>query len=419
MASHPLRDSAVVGLAVGIALAALGLTSLPGAWNGAHGIVLLFGFLVPALEALNLHALARLVRHPVNPLAEKVAAQLLGTGTVLLALGAWLVPLAAVSGYVLLGLGALVLLAGSGMLTGIVLKVAPRRGHSVVDLARDPLTKGDDACVAQVRFAHFFLPLGVLGVALSAPWWAWGSAAAPVFLAMVHVLLVGYGLVSVYALSHFWVPRLSGVPAIAAGAIKGELHSTLLGIVLLVTGFLLRLVAGPTAHATSTGLLITGGVCVFVGTFTFMGVLGANIMKNKSPTQRVTPEFAYVPWTFAGVFWLIAGVLLGIFLNAVPELLAAKWGALRFTHVHSILMGGAAQLFLGYLLRVAPRDRNLPPASFERGKWGFYSWNLGTCLLLFGALAASPGSTLAGTAFISFGLGAWFIILLGSLRHRT
>ncbi|HUR62577.1 MAG TPA: hypothetical protein VM286_09475 [Candidatus Thermoplasmatota archaeon] len=417
MASHPLRDSSIAGLAVGTALAVLGLTGLPGAWSGAHGIVLLFGFLVPALESLNLHALARLVRHPVNPLAEKVAAQLLGTGTVLLALGAWLVPIAPTPAYVLLGLGALVLLAASGMLTGIVLKAAPRRGTSVVDLARDPLTKGDDACVAQVRFAHFFLPLGVLGVALSAPWWAWGSAAGPVFLAMVHVLLVGYGLVSIYALSHFWVPRLSGVPAIAAGAIKGELHSTLLGIVLLVGGFLLRLL--PAGHAASTGLLIMGGVCVFIGTFTFMGVLGANIMKNKSPTQRVTPEFAYVPWAFAGVFWVIAGVLMGIFLNAVPGLLAAKWGALRFTHVHSVLTGGAAQLFLGYLLRVAPRDKGLPPAPFAQGRWGFYSWNLGTALLLWGALAASGTATLAGALLITVGLGAWFIILLASLRPRT
>ena len=44
-----------------------------------------------------------------------------------------------------------------------------------------------------------------------------------------------------------------------------------------------------------------GGVSTFLGTFTFMGVLGANIMKNKSQTQRVTPQFAYIPWTFAGV----------------------------------------------------------------------------------------------------------------------
>jgi hypothetical protein len=412
-----LRDTALAGLAVGIALAALGLAGLPGNWAGAHAVVLLFAFLVPALEALNAHALGRLLQHPVKPGAQSVAAQLLAWSVAILAAGAWLVPLASVAGHALLGVGAFGLLGATGMLTGIVLAAAPRRGQSVVDLARDPLTKGDDACATQVRFAHFFLPLGAVGVALTGPWWAWGPAAGPWFLASAHLLLVGYGLVSVYALSHLWVPRLSGVPAIAAGAIKGELHSTLLGVVLLVAGFLLRL--APPLHALSTGALILGGVAAFVGTFTFMGVLGANIMRNKSPTQRVTPEFSYVPWTFAGVFWLIAGVLLGIFLNAVPELLASRAGALRFTHVHAVLAGGAAQLFLGYLLHVRPRDRRLPPSSFQSGKWSFYAWNLGTSLLLVGALAAAPAWMLAGTLIVALGLAAWFKTLLTSLRGRA
>jgi hypothetical protein len=412
-----LRDTALAALAVGIALAALGLTGLPGNWSGAHSVVLLFGFLVPALESLTIHALGRLLQHPVKPQAQSTAAQIVAAATALVAAGAWLVPLAPVPAHALLGVGAFGLLAGTGMLTGIVLNATPKRGQSVVDLARDPLTKGDDACATQVRFAHFFLPLGAVAVALAGPWWSWGPAAGPWFLAGAHLLLVGYGLVSVYALSHLWVPRLSGVPAIAAGAIKGELHTTLLGIVLLVAGFLLRL--APALHGLSTGLLILGGVSTFVGTFTFMGVLGANIMKNKSPTQRVTPEFSYVPWTFAGVFWLIAGVLLGIFLNAVPELLAGQAAALRFTHVHSILAGGAAQLFLGYLLHVRPRDRRLPPSSFQSGKWGFYGWNLGVALLLGGALAASPAWTLAGTLVAGLGMAAWFMTLLASLRDRT
>ncbi|HEX2065328.1 MAG TPA: hypothetical protein VHI93_00810, partial [Candidatus Thermoplasmatota archaeon] len=252
---------------------------------------------------------------------------------------------------------------------------------------------------------------------LAGPWWAWGPAAGPWFLAGAHVLLVGYGLVSIYALSHLWVPRLSGVPAIAAGAIKGELHTSLLGVVLLAAGFLLRL--APPLHALATGLLVVGGVSTFVGTFTFMGVLGANIMKNKSPTQRVTSEFSYVPWTFAGVFWLIAGVLLGIFLNAVPGLLASRAPALRFAHVHAVLAGGAAQLFLGYLLHVRPRDRRLPPSSFRSGRWGFHGWNLGTALLLVGALAQAPAWALAGSLALALALAAWFMTLLASLRARA
>lgn len=412
----PLRDTALVGLAVGIAFAAVGLTALPGHWFAAHGLVVLFAFLLPALEALNLHALDKLLGRSVAARKERLAATLLLAGAAALAVGAWLGGPSLPARLALLA-GSLLVAAASGMLTGAVLRAAPKRGESVVDLARDPLTKGDDACATQVRFAHFFLPLGALGTALTGPWWAWGAWSGPAFLASAHLLLVGYALVSVYALSHFWVPRLSGVPAIAAGAIKGELHSTLLGIVLLVAGFLLRL--APGLHALSTGLLITGGVAAFVGTFTFMGVLGANIMKNKSPTQRVTPEFAYVPWTFAGVFWLIAGVLLGIFLNAVPALLAASAPALRFTHVHSILLGGAAQLFLGFLLRVVPRDAGRPPPSFHSGRWGFYAWNLGTTLLLVGALAAAPAWTAAGTLALGLGLAAWFMTLLPSLRGRT
>ncbi|MCA1819096.1 MAG: hypothetical protein LC620_03435 [Halobacteriales archaeon] len=412
----PLRDTALAGLAVAIAFAAVGLTTLPGHWFAAHGLVVLFAFLLPALESLNLHALDKLLGRPVEARKQRVASTLLLAGSAALAVGAW-VGGPALLAHILLLLGSLAVTAAAGMLTGAVLRVAPRRGESVVDLARDPLTKGDDACATQVRFAHFFLPLGVLGTALTGPAWGWGAWSGPVHLAGTHLLLVGYALVSVYALSHFWVPRLSGVPAIAAGAIKGELHSTLLGIVLLVAGFLLRL--APGLHALSTGLLIVGGVAAFVGTFTFMGVLGANIMRNKSPTQRVTPEFTYIPWTFAGVFWLIAGVLLGIFLNAVPALLAPQAGALRFTHVHAILLGGAAQLFLGYLLRILPRDAGRPPPPFRSGRWGFYSWNLGTALLLGGSLAAAPSWMAAGTLLVGVGLAAWFKTLLRPWPRRA
>jgi hypothetical protein len=412
VASRALRNAALAGLALSLALALagtfrLGSPWLAGDWYAAHGVVVLFAFLVPALESLNLHALETLAGRAVDARRQRLAGRLLLAGSIVLGVGAWMGSGSAIAARLAMAMGTLALLAACGMLTGAVLKVLPRRGESVVDTQRDPLTKGDDACLQQVKFAHFFLPLGVLGLAVAGPWWQWGGAwARPVYLAGSHVLLVGYGLVSVYALSHFWVPRLSGVPAIAAGAIKGELHSTLLGIVLLTAGFL----------ASVKGLLIAGGAFVFLGTFTFMGVLGANIMKNKSPTQRVTPEFVYVPWVFAGVFWVIAGVLLGIFLNAVPALFIDRLPALRFTHVHAVVLGGAAQLFLGFLLRIAPRDLARPPPAFGRTRWGFYAWNLGCALLLAGALVPSPAALQAGAALVAVGLAAWFICLYGYLR---
>ncbi|MGB1697165.1 MAG: hypothetical protein ACPHK8_02055, partial [Thermoplasmatota archaeon] len=82
-------------------------------------------------------------------------------------------------------------------------------------------------------------------------------------VAGIHELLIGFGLVSMYSLGHLWVPRLSGIPAIAAGAIKGELHTTMLGIAGVTLGFL-------TGHI---GFFLAFAPFVFIGFFTYMGVL--------------------------------------------------------------------------------------------------------------------------------------------------
>jgi hypothetical protein len=369
----------------------------------AHAVLSLFLFLLPALAGMTAHALEAVLSRPLPADKARRLAIVWSAGALLLALVAAVGTGREVAVRAGLGLGALVLTAAAGMTTGAMLKALPKRGESVVDVARDPLTKGDDACATQLRFAQFFLPLGVAMMAFAGPWWGWSSPwAHRAYLAGIHVL-AAHALVACYGLSHLWVPRLSGVPAIAAGAIKGELHSTLLAVVLLLVGFLFGL----------RGAIIAGGAFAFLGAFTFMGVIGANIMRNKSRTQRVTPEFTYIPWAFSAVFWLLSGVLLGIFLNVVPELFAAKAGALRFTHVHIALLGGAGQLLLALAWRVVPAARGVAPPPFSRGRWGFWGLNLGLAVMLVGRFRDElvPLTFLAGAALVLLGLAASFITL--------
>lgn len=405
------------GLAVAVLAGILASFPLPGTlgaleWAKAHAPLALFGFLMPGLAFLHWHVAGPRMPRPLGP--APLLPWLWVAGAVLLALG----HLAQPSGFLALVafVGTLVLLAAGLWQTMLVMKSAPKRGESVVDIAKDPLTKGDDASLKHVKFAHMiFLPLPLLALAVTyAPGLGAMDWLRDVQLAAYHWLLAGYALLSTYGLSHIVVPRLCGVPAIAAGAIKGELHSSLLGLVLLATGFLWP--------GGSTGFLVAGGACLFLGAFVFMGVLGANIMKNKSPTQRVTPEFAYIPWTFAGVFWLIAGVLLGVFLNAAKAQMDAGnftrevVAGLTFVHVHAALFGGFAMLLMGFAIRLLPAAAGQAPAPFNRTKWSFYGFNLALILLFYGRVAPN-GTTVfqAGGILAAISLAAWFISLLPSM----
>jgi hypothetical protein len=368
-------------------------------YRHAHLWIGLVGFLLPALAFWIFHLLEAHLKLAAPPSRLRLVALLYAVGAAMAGTGLLLQPsgLFAVVAF----LGILWVVAAAVVQLVTLLALIPK---SVVDVARDPLTKGDDACLKQLKFAHFFLVPGLLLLASAyAPYVVAWEHAGRLALAGFHLVFAGFALLATYGVSHLVVPRLSGVPAIAAGAIKGELHSTMLGLVLLAAGFL----------AAEKGLLIAGGAFVFLGAFTFMGVLGANIMRNKSRTQRVTPEFTYVPWTFAGVFWLIAGVLLGIFLNAIPDLFADRRAALTFAHVHAVLLGGVAILLLGYATRSFPAVRGQSPPPFSRTRWSFWALNLAVCLLVGGNLAggpASPGFLLGGILAIA-GLIAWFISL--------
>jgi hypothetical protein len=177
----------------------------------------------------------------------------------------------------------------------------------------------------------------------------------------------------------------------------------MLGVVLLVFGFGFGV----------KGLVIAGGLVVFFAAFVFMGVLGANIMKNKSRTQRVTPGFAYIPWVFAGVLWVVTGVLLGLFLNVVrAEVLADRLPALRAIHFHLVLFGGALQLALAFAARLWVAE----PVPFATHKWAFYALNVALALLAWGALADSPILLAESAALAGVGLAAWFIPLARHAR---
>jgi hypothetical protein len=401
--ARPLVTASLAGLALAVLAAVLDLFAELGTFAllQAHAVLALFLFLAPALAAMTVHSAEAVLGRPVDPRrVQRLALAWAAGGVVLAASAACGIGLGCRVG---LGLGTLLLAAAAGMTTGTLLSLLPRRGESVVDVARDPLTKGDDASVAHLRFAQFFLPLAILLTAASGPWWNWTVEWTDgAYLAGIHLLGV-HALVSCYGLAHLWVPRLSGVPAIAAGAIKGELHSTLLGLVFLLAGFGFGI----------RGLVIAGGAFAFLGAFTFMGVIGANIMRNKSRTQRVTREFTYIPWAFTAVFWLICGVLLGIFLNVVPGLYAARIGALHFTHVHIALLGGAAQVLLALAWRVVPASRGVPPPPFSKGRWGYWGLNAGLALMVAGRFRDElvPVTYLLGVLLVALGLAASFMTL--------
>ncbi len=340
-------------------------------WFGAHGAAMSAGVLLIGTEALHYTTLARFRKAEFNMERVIVLTTLYATGATMLVAG-WLLQPSLIFQFIVL-FGWSVLVAGSIVSLSIHLEILPKRKESVVDTDKDPLTKGDDASWKHVKFAHFFLPIGLMLASVSFfPFMSSMEWAYNVHIAGLHVLGIGYGVLSMYGLGHLWVPRFSGVPAIAAGAIKGELHSTLPSLILLPLGFAFD----------NRALLIAGGAFAFFGFFTYMGVLGANIMRNKSPTHRVTPEFVYIPWTFTGIFWLVCGVLMGIFLNVIPELFAGLDGTLRMVHVHIAIFGGVLQLILGWLTRIMPNERE-PPHFAGAMSGAFYAFNASVVASLF------------------------------------
>lgn len=343
-----------------------------GPWFLAHGALMVLGGLVPLLCLFHVHALKRFagVAFPAKRLENTMWAALASAAALaagILSSNEWVSTIALIIGFV-----------ATVEYVHLVLPQIPR----TTLISADPLTKGDDACMRQMRMAHYFLPTGFY-------WMALGAVPVDIpllshiFVAGIHELLIGFGLVSMYSLGHLWVPRLSGIPAIAAGAIKGELHTTMLGIAGVTLGFLTGRI----------GFFLAFAPFVFIGFFTYMGVLGANIMKNKSQTHRVTPEYVYVPWVFSAVFWMICGVLMGLFLNVVPDTLQEKFGGLRYLHIHVGLAAGMLQMLLGLATRIlSERWGQAPPRFAGLMKGSFYLFNAAIALALWAHLAHGRGS---------------------------
>ncbi len=395
--------TSLVSLALGLVLLVAGLLEVQPdwAWFAAHGVVLMLGSVMAGLAALHAYTLPALARttFPERPVA--LSANLWLAGTLALAF-AVLLPW---SWTRYIGwLGTAVFAAGATIWSIQVMKHAPKKG--LVDMDADKLTKGDDACLKHVHFSHRFLPIGaILLMPALLIGGVWGGR---LYDAAIHIIVVGYGLLSIYGLSHFWVPRLSGIPAIAAGAIKGELHTSLLGIVGITAGFIIGV-----DTRVGQGFLVGLGPMVFLGFFVWMGVLGANIMKNKSPTNSVRPEFVYIPWTFSAVFWLVAAVLMDIFLNVLPDTMQDKYAALRFTHLHVGLLGGAIQLLLGLMTRLIPMHGGRAPPRFGSAmKGSFYLLNLGLAFMVFGRFEAIDDPWLiGGLGIVTISLGMYAVAM--------
>lgn len=398
--ARPLLIAASAGLFGGFLLLMAGVMAPDAAdWWPAHGGMMLVGFVLPIVVGLYYHTFEHL--GAATPATGIRVAGAVMTG----AAAAAFAPLA--SGWVGTVLSAI---AGAALAAvGFGTAKAARAAAPVEAVTDDPLTKGDGASWKHLRLAPWFLlAAGAAHVVATVPALALSGRLA---VAAVHLAGVGFLTLSMYGLGHLWIPRFSGVPAIAAGAIKGELHSTMLGIVLVFLGMLLGI----------TGIIVAGGAFAFLGFFTYMGVLGANIMRNKSVTQRVTPEFVYVPWTFAGVFWLLSGVLLGMFLNAVPTALADQAAGLRWIHVHVALYGGVTMLVLGWSTRMFPAARGLQPPRFAgEMRVSFLVMNAALLMAAVTYLQSGPTSDgfLSSTLLALLGLLLYGVAMRGFMSSR-
>lgn len=400
MESRPLLRAAQWGFGGTLVAAVVAVAAGDSVWQApawqAHGLLAAWGFLVPAFlwlvdEGVN------------NTTGRHVRGREMATAAFLLAAGAWIM---AASAMLLLGNGRPVALGVGGIMVvaGVVVQASGLlpQARAGASRAADPLTKGDDASLQAIRLGHFFMAAGataslaaaalrdVPGVNL-----VWAPAA-------MHVAFAGGVLLTVYGVGHLWIPRFTQVPAIAAGAIKGEIHSTMLAVVFLSAGMALDVSA----------LTLAGGGLLFVGSFTFMGVLGANVMKQKARLQRITREFVYVPWTFAGIFWLLSGVLLGMLSATRPAALAEQTEALRFTHIHVALYGGFALLALGWTYPILARAAKRENPTYGRTKAAFWLLNSALAVLIVGAFQGFTGwGWLSGAALAFLGAAAWFISL--------
>jgi hypothetical protein len=404
-----MRDFAIAAasfLAFGLISVAVGVIFDSQRWFIVHGISLLAGTMLIGIEGMHFATLARFRKEKFDRSYLGAMFSLYVVGASALTLGLTLQPSGIFSAVALVGWAALI--AGSVLSTITHIRSLPKRGESVVDIAADPLTKGDDASWKHVKLAHMFLPLGLLLLAIASVMSLFNDVGHALNVAGIHVVGLGFGLLSMYGIGHLWVPRFSGIPAIAAGAIKGELHSTMPAMILLPLGFALQM----------RGFIIAGGAFAFLGFFTYMGVLGANIMKNKSKTHRVTPEFVYVPWTFTGIFWLVNGVLMGLFLTVVPELLADYDGALTAIHVHIILFGGIIQLILGWLTRIIPVDAK-PPRFAGAMRGAFFAFNASVALALWYTVSATPWAALSAIGLLAIAGLAFFKAMQGYLKRPS
>ncbi|MGB1697166.1 MAG: hypothetical protein ACPHK8_02060, partial [Thermoplasmatota archaeon] len=126
---------------------------------------------------------------------------------------------------------------------------------------------------------------------------------------------------------------------------------------------------------------------------------------------RVTPEFVYVPWVFSAVFWMICGVLMGLFLNVVPETLQPKFGGLRYLHIHVGLAAGMLQMLLGLGTRIlSERWGQTPPRFGGLMKGSFYLFNTAIALALWAHLAHGRGSTWLAAAAALFVLSLFMYV---------
>jgi hypothetical protein len=365
-----------------LAAVAAGLGGGTWGWSSAQAHFIRFSFLLPVLLALHV-AIAGpyFARAPSSSRIGLAVAAYIAGGIVVAA--AQLVAGALARG--LLILGYLVVTAGAVLQTIAIMPCLPK--ESLVR-AEDPITKGDDACFKHITFAHRFLPLAMLltTFAVVAQVTAGSAWAMRGVLAASHMLLIGYALLTLYGTTQLLVPRLAQRPPVAAGAIKGQLHSSLPGILLIPIGLLLGYEDG-----WGRGLLLAGGSFLFIGAFTYMGVLGANIMRNKSRTQRITPEYSHLPWVFSGVLWILCGLLMGWFLPAASAQIPAYLAAARHAHVMLLFVGGVAQMLIGLAPRILESDPRKARAFQGIPRWSFLLFNGGMITSIVGHANAGPG----------------------------
>lgn len=249
--------------------------------------------------------------------------------------------------------------------------------------------------------ALVFFVVGSVGLAFVAPDLANGAFYLPRVVAVVHLIVLGFIVLSIFGALCQFLPVAIGRPIRSIVSAQLSFSSHLAGVSLFVTA----LVIG------NRGLLQAGALLLALSFLSFAGNLAATL---KGAKERSLTFWALAFASFFLALTPIYGVALA--LNLHGDLALENRFALVAIHAHVALVGFVLLVIVGVAHRLLPMFL-LSHGASERPAW------IAVFLLAFGALAlALPVGgeirfIIAGLSSIS-GTLAFLVQAVGFYRHR-